>query len=100
MEKLKQRWGIQSNFQIAIIFLVFAINGSLAVMLTDPVTNFLGVYKEVSHSLIYWPVRILAITVIYQITLVIIGSLFGQKRFFWNMEKKMLSHFGLGKLFN
>jgi len=100
MERLKQRWGIHSNFQIAVIFVVFAINGSLAVILTEPVTNFFGVYRDVSHSLIYWPVRILAITIIYQITLVIIGSLFGQKRFFWNMEKKMLSHFGLGRFLN
>ncbi len=100
MDKLKQRWGIESNFQIVIIFLVFAINGSLAVYLTNPVTDFLGVHKDTTPPLLYWPIRILAIFIIYQITLVIVGTLFGQKRFFWNMEKKMLKRLGLGKVFN
>ncbi len=100
MDKLKQRWGIKSNFQVAIIFLVFAINGSLAVFLTNPVTNFLGVNKETTAPLLYWPVKIIAIFIIYQITLVIVGALFGQKQFFWNMEKKMLHRIGLGKLVN
>ncbi|MEN8125271.1 MAG: DUF6787 family protein [Bacteroidota bacterium] len=100
MEKLKQRWGIKSNYQVAVIFLVFAINGSLAVFLTNPVTNFLGINKENTEPLLYWPVRILAISIIYQITLVIVGTLFGQKQFFWNMEKKILKRFGLGKLIN
>ena len=100
MDKLKQRWGIESNFQIAIIILVFAINGSLAVFLTNPITNILGIHKETTVPLLYWPVRILAIFIIYQITLVIVGALFGQKRFFWNMEKKMLQRLGLGKVIN
>lgn len=94
MEKLKQRWGIHSNFQVAIIFIVFAINGSLALYITDPITSFLGIYRETTAPIIYWPVRILAIFVVYQITLVIIGSIFGQKKFFWNMEKKILQKLG------
>jgi len=38
--------------------------------------------------------------VIYQVLLVILGTLFGQHKFFWNMEKKMLSRIGLKRLFN
>ena len=98
MEKLKQRWGIESNFQIVIIFLVFAINGSLAVYIADPVTNFIGISKETTLPLIYWPVRIIVVFIVYQVTLVIVGTLFGQKKFFWNMEKKMLQRIGLGRL--
>ena len=99
MDKLKQRWGIDSNFQIVIIFIVFAINGSLAVYLTNPITNLIGIHKETTEPLIYWPVRILVIFIVYQITLVIVGTIFGQKKFFWNMEKKMLQRIGLGRLF-
>jgi hypothetical protein len=29
--------------------------------------------------------------------LVIVGTIFGQKKFFWNMEKKMLQRIGLGR---
>jgi hypothetical protein len=100
MEKLKQRWGIDSNFQILIIFLVFAINGSLAVYITNPVTDFIGISKETTNPLFYWPVRILVIFIVYQVTLVIVGTIFGQKKFFWNMEKKMLRRMGLGRFLN
>ena len=97
MDKLKERWGIESNFQIVIIFLVFAINGSLAVYLADPVTHFIGIAKETTNPIIYWPIRIIVVFIVYQITLVIVGTIFGQKKFFWNMEKKMLQRMGFGK---
>lgn len=97
MNKLKQRWGIDSNFQILIIFIVFAINGSFAVYIADPITNFLGISPETMNPLLFWPIRIFLIFFIYQITLVIVGTIFGQKKFFWNMEKKMLQRIGLGR---
>ena len=40
MEKLKKRWGIDSNFQIAIIFLVFALTGSASAKLAVPLTEY------------------------------------------------------------
>ena len=99
MEKLKKKWGIDSNFQIVIIFIVFSINGSIALFLANPVTNFIHLSKETTAPLLYWPVRIIVIFVIYQITLVIVGTIFGQKKFFWNMEKKMLKRLGFGRFF-
>lgn len=100
MEKLKQRWGIDSNFQVIIIFLVFAINGSIAVSVARPLTNFIGISKETTAPLLFWPVRIIVVFIVYQITLVIVGTIFGQQKFFWNMEKKMLKRLGLGKFFS
>lgn len=97
MEKLRERWGIDSNFQIFIILLVFTINGSLSVYLANPITDFIGISKETTSPFIFWPVRILVVFIVYQITLVIVGTIFGQKKFFWNMEKKMLSRMGFGK---
>jgi hypothetical protein len=94
MDKLKERWGIESNFQVVIIFIVFAINGSLSMYLTNPITDLIGISKETTNPWVYWPVRILVVFVVYQITLVFVGALFGQKKFFWNMEKKMLSRMG------
>ena len=98
MDKLKERWGIESNLQIVIIFIVFAINGSIAVYLANPLTHLIGISKETTAPYIYWPIRIFVVFVVYQVTLVIVGTLFGQKKFFWNMEKKMLQRMGLGKL--
>jgi hypothetical protein len=100
MQKLKERWGIQSNFQIILILLVFSITGSSALKLAAPVLDFLGLDRELTSPFIYWPIRILLIFPIYQVLLIAIGTLFGQFRFFWNMEKKMLKRMGLERFIN
>lgn len=98
MEKLKKRWGIDSNVQLAVIFFVFAITGSTAAKLAAPVTEFIGLDQESTAAWLYWMARILLIFPIYQVLLVAFGWLFGQFRFFWNFEKKMLNRLGLGFL--
>ncbi len=98
MEKLKQRWGIESNFQIIVIFVVFAVTGSAATKLAAPVTELIGLDKETTNAWFYWIIRILLIFPIYQVLLVAFGWLFGQFKFFWNFEKKMLRRLGLGFL--
>ena len=98
MHKLKEKWGIKSSFQLILILMVFTINGSLSVFLAKPVMGFINIHIESTHPLIFWPIRMVLIFVIYQITLVIVGTLFGQKEFFWNMEKKMLKRLGLGRI--
>lgn len=99
MDKLKKHWGIDSNFQIVIIFIVFAVTGSAAAKLAAPLTEFIGLGRETTNVWLYWPIRILLIFPIYQVLLVLFGWLFGQFEFFWNFEKKMLNRLGLGFLF-
>ena len=94
MNKLKKKWGITSNYQIIIILLVFSITGSVAVWIAKPVLNLVGLDKEVVSPWLFWPIRIFIIFPIYQILIVIIGALFGQFKFFWAFEKKMLVRLG------
>jgi hypothetical protein len=94
MNKLKEKWGITSNYQIIIILLVFSITGSIAVWIAKPVLNLVGLDKEAVSPWLFWPIRILIIFPIYQILIVIIGTLFGQFKFFWGFEKKMLVRLG------
>ena len=94
MNKLKEKWGITSNYQIIIILLVFSITGSIAVWIAKPVLNLVGLDKEGVSSWLFWPIRIFIIFPIYQILIVIIGTLFGQFKFFWGFEKKMLTRLG------
>ena len=98
MNKLKQRWSIETNFQLTIIFIVFALTGSASAWLSKPFCIWLGITKG---DLGYWftPVRLLLIFPIYQVLLVLIGFLFGQFKFFWAFEKKMLMRLGFGFLF-
>tara|TARA_B110000971_G_C19518620_1_gene280703 strand:- start:120 stop:428 length:309 start_codon:yes stop_codon:yes gene_type:complete len=94
MNKLKKKWGITSNFQIIIILLVFSITGSVAVWIAKPVLNLVGLNKQAFSPWLFWPIRIFIIFPIYQILIVIIGALFGQFKFFWSFEKKMLVRLG------
>ncbi len=96
MNKLKQRWNINSNWQLLIIFIVFAITGSTAAYVSKPITNALGITKENMSLWLYWPARLLLIFPLYQVLLVLIGTLFGQFTFFWEFEKKMLYKMKLG----
>lgn len=100
MNKLKERWGINSNFQIIVIFIVFALTGSTSAKLAGPVCEFFGLYQETSRWYIYWVVRILLIFPIYQVLLVLFGWIFGQFDFFWKFEKKMLSRIGFSRFLN
>jgi len=104
MEKLKKRWGIDSNFAIVMILLVFAVTGSSSLKIARPLLDYIGFTREIFpmdwyFGVLYWTVRILIIFPIYQVLLIIFGWLFGQFNFFWSFEKKMLSRFGLGFLF-
>ena len=97
MKKLKERWNISGDWQLAVIFIVFAITGSTAAKIAGPLTDFIGIGSD-SNPWLYWPVRILIIFPAYQVFLVSFGWLFGEFEFFWNFEKKMLRHLGLGFL--
>ena len=97
MNKLKLRWGIDSNWQLFVIFLVFAITGSTSAKFAAPATDLVGITAEMGWY-IYWPVRILIIFPLYQVLLIIFGWLFGEYKFFWNFEKKMLRAMRLGFL--
>lgn len=97
MANFRQRWEIRSNFQLVIIFIVFAITGSASAWLSKPFCSWLGI---TAGDLGFWytPVRLLMIFPIYQVLLVAIGAIFGQFRFFWAFEKKMLRGMRLGFL--
>ena len=98
MEKLKKRWGITSNYQLTVLFMVFAITGTASAWLSKPFCIWLGITKE---DLGFWftPIRLLLIFPIYQVLLVLIGFILGQFKFFWAFEKRILRSIGLGFFF-
>ncbi|MFB0909450.1 MAG: hypothetical protein ACI9Q9_000618 [Flavobacterium sp.] len=98
MKELKKRWKIESNFQLVLLFIVFAITGSTSALLSKPVCIWFGIIEE-DFGWWFTPVRLLIIFPLYQILLILIGSVFGQFKFFWAFEKKMLRSMGLGFLF-
>jgi hypothetical protein len=104
LKKLKEKWNITSNFQLLIIFVVFGITGSLSVRLGQPVLHFLHLTPNSFTSLplgtaLYWVLRILIIFPLYQVLLLVVGTIFLQFRFFWEFEKKILRRMGFKKQF-
>lgn len=94
MKKLKERWGVTTNWHLTVIFIVFALTGSTSAKFAGPITDMIGVTKEMG-GWIYWPVRILIIFPVYQVILVFFGWLFGEFSFFWQFVKRMFAIFGL-----
>ena len=95
-EKLKVKWGIRSNWDVIAILIVFAISGS-SIMFVKPL--WFSVFG-VTESTPFWLKTIIWLAMVfptYQAFLLIYGFLFGQFRFFWAKEKKMVEL--VGRLF-
>lgn len=97
--KLKNRWQVTYRWEYIAIFLVFAITGSTAGKVSDPIMQGIGLAKETTTGWLYWPVRILLIFPLYQVLLVFFGWVFGKYRFFKKFATKMASRTGLGIFF-
>jgi hypothetical protein len=87
LDRLKTKWGITSHFQMVVVFIVFAITGSASLFVARPVLEMVGITNDM-NPWIRVPLRIIAILPVYQVMLLVIGSLFGQFRFFLNLQKK------------
>lgn len=96
LEKLKTRWGIESNTQVAIIFFVFSVAGFAIVYVRKLVFSLLGIEAQDPFWLktIVW---LLTIFPLYNVSLLIFGTLLGQFEFFWWFFKKALFRFIPGK---
>ena len=95
LKRLKERWEVQSNFQLFVIFIVFAITGSMSVKLGQPILDYLNITKENYGVFLYYLFRIVLIFPLYQALLLFFGTVFFQFKFFWAFEKKMLRKMGL-----
>ena len=102
---LKSKWDIKSNFQLFLIFVVFALTGSFSLKLAEPVLYYFGFSREIFYNffigdIIYWFLRLLIIFPIYQLLLLFFGFIFFQFSFFWELEKKIFIKIGFGRLFS
>ena len=104
LNRLKEKWDIKSNFQIIVILIVFALTGSASVKFSVPVLDFLNINITTFEDFLlgkvfYYLLRIIIVFPIYQVLLILFGTLFFQFKFFWGFEKKMLSKIGFKFLF-
>tara|TARA_B100001175_G_scaffold172737_1_gene146592 strand:+ start:365 stop:658 length:294 start_codon:yes stop_codon:yes gene_type:complete len=93
INKLRKSFKAENNWHLFIIFLVFAISGTLSVIVSGPIINFLKINELIDSYSLYLTIKILIIFPVYQIVLLIVGTFFGQYRYFLDFEKKMLMRF-------
>ena len=86
---------VDSTLQLIVVFMVFSVTGLGAIYIARPCMELVGLERGNMHGLIFWPIRILFMTIAYQIMLVIFGTLAGQRLYFWQVEKRMLKRFGI-----
>ena len=89
MDKLKNLFRVSSTYQLIVVFIVFGITGSLSLVVSDYISGFFNL-DSIILSIIF-------VLVIYQFLLIIIGTLFGEFNYFWEMEKKIISRFKFKK---
>ena len=89
-----RRLNIQSLYQFMVIMLIFAITGSLSLYITVELFQFIGLQAENLNPIIFWPIRIILLFIIYQVLLLLVALPFGQFQYFWKFEKKFLNRFG------
>jgi len=99
-KKLESKWIVKQRWEMIRIFIVFAITGSSSLVVGRPIIKLLGITKENLNIFVFWLLYVIIGLVFYQILLVTFGFLFGQGKFFWEFEKKMLQRLGLGRFFN
>lgn len=95
MQKLLYAFKATSLLHLAIIFIVFGVTGSAAVALAGPVLYYFSISSTTLSPWLYWPMRILIIFPIYQCLLIVVGTMFGQFKYFWAFEKKFLNRLGI-----
>ncbi|MEJ7736258.1 MAG: DUF6787 family protein [Chitinophagaceae bacterium] len=88
-ERLKQKWNV-GGVQLFLILCVFAITGTATAFITRQITLWLNVEHL---SVWYWLLKVSVLIFGYQILILVVSIPFGQFRFFWNYEKKILRWF-------
>jgi hypothetical protein len=96
IHRLKSKWNLNSLTQVWIVLLVFACTGFTIMFIRQPLMNLIGLERP--DHLGWYVLYFIGILPVYQVVLLMYGALFGQFRFFWEFEKRMVRRmFGLKK---
>jgi hypothetical protein len=97
LKKIIDKFNARSLKHLIIIFLVFALSGSASLLMSSLILNAINLKELIIFYPLYLLVRIILLIPIYQLVLIIIATLFGEFRYFWNFEKKFFKRLRLIK---
>lgn len=91
MERLGKRWGV-GPMRVILILVVFTCTGFTVMFLKRPVVALFTENGE--QPLLFSVLYYILILPVYNVILLVYGTLLGQFRFFWDFEKRFF-----GRLF-
>jgi hypothetical protein len=94
-ENLKKKWKVD-NKQMVLILCTFAVTGTLTAYISRSITSWVG-FTDDTFWVWKFLLRLSILLFGYQIIILIVSFFFGQFRFFWNYEKKILQWMGVMK---
>ena len=97
LKKIIDKFQARSFKHLIIIFLVFALSGSASLLMSSSILIAINLRELINFYPLYLLVRIIFLIPIYQLVLIIIATLFGEFRYFWNFEKKFFKRLRLIK---
>ena len=91
--KLQQKWNV-GPLQLFLILCTFAVTGTTTAWISRSITSWVG-FDE--NTVWVWKLLLrLAVLIFgYQVIILIVSFFFGQFRFFWNYEQKILKRIGI-----
>jgi hypothetical protein len=92
--KLKKKWKVESNTQLFLILCTFAVTGTSTAFISREITSWLG-FNDQTWWFWRFLVRASVLVFGYQVIILLVSIVFGQFRFFWNYEKKILVWMGI-----
>lgn len=87
MERLGKRWGV-GPMRVILILVVFTCTGFTVMFLKRPVVALFTENGE--QPLLFSVLYYILILPVYNVILLVYGTLLGQFRFFWDFEKRFL----------
>ncbi len=87
--KLIKYFKAKSLNHLILIFIIFGISGSLTLILSEPLINFIKMSGLVDNTFFLLILRIIIIFPLYQLVLISIATLFGEFNYFLSFERNM-----------
>lgn len=92
-QRLQNKWKV-SSAQLFLILCTFAVTGTTTAWVSRQITAWVG-FDDATFWLWKLLLRLFVLVFGYQVILMAVAFLFGQFRFFWNYEKKILRWMGI-----
>ena len=92
-EKLQKKWKVNGT-QFFLIMCTFAVTGTTTAWISGRITHWVG-FDAQTFWLWKFLLRLFILLFGYQFIILVVSFFFGQFKFFWNYEKKILTWMGL-----